>query len=79
MSDQIDIAKLYYEFEGALTDALIQNVHSLAHRTRLFETRMRVKSHPGFNIVEYALAVDQAFQRFEAVERQARHKADYWE
>jgi hypothetical protein len=79
MADQADIAKLYYEFEEALTDVLTQDAHSMAHRTHLFESRMRVKSHRDFNIVEYALAVDRAFQRFEAVERQSCHKADYWE
>jgi hypothetical protein len=69
MADQADIAKLYYEFEEALTDVLTQDAHSMAHRTRLFESRMRVKSHRDFNIVEYALAAAEA-KRAEA-ERKA--------
>ncbi len=60
MNNDIEIAKLYREFEDALTDVLAENEFGLARHSRLFDVRTRLRSHPDFDPTAYKKAVYRA-------------------
>jgi hypothetical protein len=62
--EKTSLAVLRQDFEEKLADVLIENAHGVAHRTRLFEARERLKAHPDLTSEQYAESVDRAFERF---------------
>ena len=66
MSSASDISTLYQEFSEALAEILAENVVGPARRGRLARARAAVKRHPQYNEHEYFLAVEAAFERWEA-------------
>ena len=63
-----DIADLYQEFTEALTEVLAENSVGPARRGRLARARAVVKKHPKYTEHEYFLAVEAAFQKWEAIQ-----------
>ena len=59
-------AALYSEFTAALTEVLAENAVGPARRGRLARARAAVKKHPEYNEHEYFLAVEAAFEMWEA-------------
>jgi hypothetical protein len=66
MSSASDISTLYQEFSEALAEILAENVVGPARRGRLARARAAVKRHPQYNEHEYFLAVEAAFEMWEA-------------
>ena len=66
MSSASDISTLYKEFSEALAEILAENVVGPARRGRLARARAAVKRHPQYNEHEYFLAVEAAFEMWEA-------------
>ena len=67
-----DIALLYREFTGALTEVLAENSVGPARRGRLARARAAVKRHPSYNEHEYFLAVEAAFVQWETIQNVGR-------
>ena len=68
MSSGTDISALYREFADALTEVLAENAVGPARRGRLARARAAVKNHPDYNEHEYFLAVETAFEHWEAMQ-----------
>jgi len=68
MSSDTDISALYHEFADALTEVLAENAAGPTRRGHLARTRAAVKKHPKYNEHEYFLAVETAFERWEAMQ-----------
>ena len=72
MTAGTDIAALYREFTDALTDVLAENAVGPARRGRLARARAAVKKHPDYSEAGYFLAVETAFQNWEAIQNLGR-------
>ncbi len=68
MSSGTDISALYNEFTAALTEVLAENAVGPARRGRLARARAAVKKHPDYSEAGYFLAVETAFQKWEAIQ-----------
>ena len=68
MTSGRDVADLYQEFTEALTEFLAENSVGPARRGRLARARAAVKKHPKYTEHEYLLAVEAAFQKWEAIQ-----------
>ena len=68
MSSGTDITALYVEFTAALTEVLAENAVGPARRGRLARARAAVKKHPDYSEAGYFLAVETAFQNWEAIQ-----------
>ena len=68
MSGSTDISTLYREFTEALTEVLAENAGGPARRGRLARTRAAVKKHRDFSEHEYFLAVEAAFEHWQALQ-----------
>jgi hypothetical protein len=68
MSSGTDISALYSEFTAALTEVLAENAVGPARRGRLARARAAVKKHPDYSEAGYFLAVETAFQKWEAIQ-----------
>jgi hypothetical protein len=67
-----DISALYQEFSEALTEVLAESSIGPARRGRLARARAAVKKHPNYSEHEYFLAVEIAFQKWEAIQNVGR-------
>jgi hypothetical protein len=72
MSSGTDISALYREFTDALTEVLAENAVGPARRGRLARARAAVKKHPDYSEAGYLLAVDTAFNNWEAMQKAGR-------
>jgi hypothetical protein len=72
MSSGTDISALYREFTDALTKVLAENAVGPARRGRLARARAAVKKHPDYSEAGYLLAVDTAFNNWEAMQKAGR-------
>jgi hypothetical protein len=72
MGSSPDISALYQEFTDALTEVLAENSVGPARRGRLARARAAVKKHPKYSEHEYFLAVETAFQKWEAIQNVGR-------
>lgn len=72
MSSGTDISALYSEFTAALTEVLAENAVGPARRGRLARARAAVKKHPDYSEAGYFLAVETAFQKWEAIQNVGR-------
>jgi hypothetical protein len=72
MTSDTDISALYREFTDALTEVLAENAIGPARRGRLARARAAVKKHPSYSEHEYFLAVETAFEHWEAMQNAAR-------
>jgi hypothetical protein len=68
MSSDADISMLYREFTQALTDVLAEHAVGPASRGRLARARAALKKHPEYSEHGYFLAVETAFQQWEALQ-----------
>jgi len=68
MSNLTEISVLYREFTDALAEILAENVVGPARRGRLARARAIVKRHPQYSEHEYFLAVEAAFEKWEATQ-----------
>jgi hypothetical protein len=68
MSTGTDISTLYRDFTEALTDVLAEHAVGPASRGRLAGVRAAIKKHSEYSEHEYFLAVDAAFQHWEALQ-----------
>ena len=68
MSSSPDISTLYREFTDALTEVLAENAGGPARRGHLARSRAAVKKHPKYSEHEYFLAVEAAFEHWEAMQ-----------
>ena len=68
MSNLTEISVLYREFTDALAAILAENVVGPARRGRLARARAIVKRHPQYSEHEYFLAVEAAFEKWEATQ-----------
>jgi len=68
MSSGTDISALYSEFTAALTEVLAENAVGPARRGRLARARAAVKKHQDYSEAGYFLAVETAFQKWEAIQ-----------
>ncbi len=62
------ISALYSEFTSALTEVLAETAVGPARRGRLARARAAVKKHPDYSEHEYFVAVEAAFEHWEAVQ-----------
>ena len=72
MSSSTDISELYHEFTDALTEILAESAAGLARRGRLARARAAVKKHPDYSESGYLLAVETAFNNWEAMQNAGR-------
>jgi hypothetical protein len=72
MATVTDISALYQEFSEALTEVLAESSVGPARRGRLARARAAVKKHPNYSEHEYFLAVETAFQKWEAIQNVGR-------
>jgi hypothetical protein len=63
-----DFPALCHEFTDALTEVFAENAVGLARRGRLARARHAVKRHPDYNEHAYLLAVETAFEKWEAMQ-----------
>ena len=68
MGSLTEISVLYREFTDALAEILAENVVGPARRGRLARARATVKKHPQYSEHEYFLAVEAAFEKWEATQ-----------
>jgi hypothetical protein len=68
----ISITVLYGEFTVALTEVLAENAVGPARRGRLARARAVIKKHPDYSASEYLLAVETAFDNWEAIQKAGR-------
>ncbi len=67
-----DISTLYHEFTDALTGVLAENAVGPTRRGRLARARAAIKKHPNYSGPEYLLAVEAAFNNWEAMQNAGR-------
>ena len=72
MSSGIAITVLYGEFTVALTEVLAENAVGPARRGRLARARAAIKKHPDYSESGYLLAVETAFNNWEAIQNASR-------
>jgi hypothetical protein len=72
MSTVLGISAAYSEFTMALTEVLAENAVGLARRGRLARARAAIKKHPDYSEAEYLLAVETAFNNWEAIRNGGR-------
>jgi len=72
MTTAVDISVLYQDFTDALTEVLAENSAGPARRGRLARARAAVKKHPRYSEHEYFMAVEAAFQKWEAIQNVGR-------
>ena len=72
MSSGISITVLYGEFTVALTEVLAENAVGPARRGRLARARAAIKKHPDYSESGYLLAVETAFNNWEAMQKAGR-------
>jgi hypothetical protein len=72
MSSGIAITVLYGEFTVALTDVLAENAVGPTRRGRLARARAAIKKHPDYSESGYLLAVEGAFDNWEAIQKAGR-------
>ena len=72
MNNSADISTLYREFTQALTDVLAEHAVGPASRGRLARARVAVKKHSEYSEHGYILAVETAFQQWEALQTTGR-------
>jgi hypothetical protein len=72
MSTTTDISALYREFTDALTEVLAENAVGPARRGRLARARAAVKKHSDYSEHGYLLAVETAFEHWEAMQNAGR-------
>jgi len=72
MNTGTHISTLYFEFTGALTEVLAENAVGPARRGRLARARAVVKKHPEYSEHAYFLAVETAFENWEAMQNAVR-------
>ncbi len=72
MNTGTDISVLYLEFTDALTEVLTENAVGPARRGRLARARVAVKKHPEHSEHAYFLAVETAFENWEAMQNAVR-------
>jgi hypothetical protein len=72
MNSSADISTLYREFTQALTDVLAEHAVGPASRGRLARARVAVKKHSEYSEHGYFLAVETAFQQWEALQTTGR-------
>jgi hypothetical protein len=72
MTSTADISVLYREFTEALAEVLAENSVGPARRGRLARARAAVKKHPKYSEHEYFIAVETAFQKWEAIQNVGR-------
>jgi hypothetical protein len=72
MSSGISITVLYGEFTVALTEVLAENAVGPARRGRLARARAVIKKHPDYGESGYLLAVETAFDNWEAIQKAGR-------
>jgi hypothetical protein len=72
MSIGTGITALYSEFTGALTEVLAENAVGPARRGRLARARAAIKKHPDYSESGYLLAVETAFNNWEAMQKAGR-------
>jgi hypothetical protein len=72
MPSGIDISVLYQEFTEALPEVLAENSAGPARRGRRARARAAVTKHPKYSEHEYFLAVEIAFQKWEAIQNVGR-------
>jgi hypothetical protein len=63
---------LYREFTDALTEVLAENAVGPARRGRLARVHAAVKKHPDRSETGYFLAVEAAFENWEAMQNASR-------
>jgi hypothetical protein len=67
MTEGADISTLYREFTQALMDVLAEQAIGPASRGRLARARATLKKHPEYSEHGYFLAVEDAFEQWEAL------------
>jgi hypothetical protein len=72
MSSGIAITVLYGEFTVALTEVLAENAVGPARRGRLARARAVIKKHPDYGESGYLMAVETAFDNWEAIQKAGR-------
>jgi hypothetical protein len=72
MSERTDVAAVYRELTDALTEVFAENAFGLARRGRLARARAAVKKHPNYSEAGYCLAVEAAFESWEAMQNASR-------
>jgi hypothetical protein len=72
MSSGTGITELSSEFTGALTEVLAENAVGPARRGRLARARAAIKKHPDYSESGYLLAVETAFNNWEAMQKAGR-------
>jgi hypothetical protein len=72
MSTSTGISGAYSEFTDALTEVLAENAGGPARRGRLARARAAIKKHPDYSESEYLLAVETAFNNWEAMQNAGR-------
>jgi hypothetical protein len=72
MNSSADISTLYREFTQALIDVLAEQAVGPASRGRLARARVALKKHSEYSEYGYFLAVETAFQQWEALQTTGR-------
>ena len=72
MNTGTDISTLCREFTSALTEVFAENAVGPARRGRLARARAAVKKHPEYSEHAYFLAVETAFENWEAMQNVGR-------
>ena len=66
------ILAVYHEFTEALTEVLAENAGGATRRGRLARARAAIKKHPDYSESGYLLAVETAFNNWEAAQNAGR-------
>jgi hypothetical protein len=72
MNTGTGISALYSEFTDALTEVLAENAVGPARRGRLARARAAIKKHLDYSESGYLLAVETAFNNWEAMQNAGR-------
>jgi hypothetical protein len=72
MNTGTGISALYSEFTDAFTEVLAENAVGPARRGRLARARAAIKKHPDYSESGYLLAVETAFNNWEAMQNAGR-------
>ena len=72
MSTILNISAVYAEFTAALTEVLAENAVGPARRGRLARARAAVRKHPDYSETGYILALEAAFNSWEALQNTGR-------
>jgi hypothetical protein len=72
MNTVLGVSGVYIEFTVALTEVLAENAVGPTRRGRLARARAAVKKHPDYSESGYLLAVEAAFNNWEAIQNAGR-------